>query len=111
MLPMIKKYILNTVDKYRHYYKYKRIAIIIISVWFISTIILGVIFGFHNRSKAIIISPEYENDMAMDKIESNKSKIESGEMLSTKDNLSFFQIQQSKNYLENLEAKTVKENN
>lgn len=108
MLPMMKKYILNTIDKYRHYYKYKRIAIIIISVWFISTIILGIIFGFRNRAKAIVISPEYENDMIMNKIEANKSKIGSGVMLSTKDNLSFFEIQQSKNYLEKLKSEERK---
>ena len=111
MLPMIKRHILRFMAKYRHYYKYKRIAIIIVSVWFTIIVTFGVISGFMNRPKPIIISPEDENAMAVDKIESNKRKIESGEMLSTKNNMSFFEIQQSKNYTEKLNKKIIKENN
>ena len=94
MLPMIKTYILRFMAKYRHYYKYKRLAIIVVSVWFAIIVTLGVISGFINRAKPIIISPEDENATAVDQIESNKRKIESGEMLSTKNNMSFFEIQQ-----------------
>ncbi len=108
MLPMIKNYILRFMTKYRHYYKYKRLAIIVVSVWFTLMVTLGVISGFMNRAKPIIISPEDENAMAVDKIESNKRKIESGEMLSSKNNMSFFEIQQSKNYTEKLNNKNNK---
>ena len=62
---------------------------------------LGVLIGSCSKPKVIPLTPEEENSKAINNMKEDEEKIIKGEMLSTKDNLTFEELEYSRNYTEN----------
>ncbi|MBW5381877.1 hypothetical protein [Brachyspira pilosicoli] len=100
---MLKKII----DKIKCFYAEKRkLFIIILSSWFVFIILIGVIIGVNKKPDIVPLTPEEENAMiSNDIIKNDDKKIIEGEMLSTKNNLSFEELERSRNYVESRKNK------
>ncbi|SUW07626.1 Uncharacterised protein [Brachyspira pilosicoli] len=100
---MLKKII----DKIKYFYAEKRkLFIIILSSWFVFIILIGVIIGVNKKPDIVPLMPEEENAMiSNDIIKNDDKKIIEGEMLSTKNNLSFEELERSRNYVESRKNK------
>ena len=100
---MLKKII----DKIKYFYAEKRkLFIIILSSWFVFIILIGVIIGVNKKPDIVPLTPEEENAMiSNDIIKNDDKKIIEGEMLSTKNNLSFEELKRSRNYVESRKNK------
>ena len=100
---MLKKII----DKIKYFYAEKRkLFIIILSSWFVFIILIGVIIGVNKKPDIVPLTPEEENAMiSNDIIKNDNKKIIEGEMLSTKNNLSFEELERSRNYVESRKNK------
>ncbi|WP_157148231.1 hypothetical protein [Brachyspira pilosicoli] len=100
---MLKKII----DKIKYFYAEKRkLFIIILSSWFVFIILIGVIIGVNKKPDIVPLTPEEENAMiSNDIIKNDDKKIIEGEMLSTKNNLSFEELEGSRNYVESRKNK------
>ena len=100
---MLKKII----DKIKYFYAEKRkLFIIILSSWFVFIILIGVIIGVNKKPDIVPLTPEEENAMiSNDIIKNDDKKIIEGEMLSTKNNLSFEELESSRNYVESRKNK------
>lgn len=100
---MLKKII----DKIKYFYAEKRkLFIIILSSWFVFIILIGVIIGVNKKPDIVPLTPEEENAMiSNDIIKNYDKKIIEGEMLSTKNNLSFEELERSRNYVESRKNK------
>lgn len=100
---MLKKII----DKIKYFYAEKRkLFIIILSSWFVFIILIGVIIGINKKPDIVPLTPEEENAMiSNDIIKNDDKKIIEGEMLSTKNNLSFEELERSRNYVESRKNK------
>lgn len=100
---MLKKII----DKIKYFYAEKRkLFIIILSSWFVFIILIGVIIGVNKKPGIVPLTPEEENAMiSNDIIKNDDKKIIEGEMLSTKNNLSFEELERSRNYVESRKNK------
>ena len=100
---MLKKII----DKLKYFYAEKRkLFIIILSSWFVFIILIGVIIGVNKKPDIVPLTPEEENAMISNDIIKNDDKtIIEGEMLSTKNNLSFEELERSRNYVESRKNK------
>ena len=100
---MLKKII----DKIKYLYAEKRkLFIIILSSWFVFIILIGVIIGVNKKPDIVPLTPEEENAMiSNDIIKNDDKKIIEGEMLSTKNNLSFEELERSRNYVESRKNK------
>lgn len=110
MLPMstdnIKENIMSALNQSLEYLKkYKLIVVIVTVGWLVLSITIGVISGLNNKVEYTALSAEDENAAITEEVNRNISQVEDGEMLTTKNNLSLFQIEQSKNYVENLNNK------
>jgi capsular polysaccharide biosynthesis protein len=80
--------------------KKKKIAIIITIVWVIIVLSFGVFRGMKNRSRAIIINPDDYNIELKQNVGKLDEEYNTGQLLSVKNNLTLFEINQSKNYYE-----------
>ncbi|WP_157146613.1 hypothetical protein [Brachyspira pilosicoli] len=100
---MLKKII----DKIKYFYAEKRkLFIIILSSWFVFIILIGVVIGVNKKPDIVPLTPEEENAMiSNDIIKNDDKKIIEGEMLSTKNNLSFEELERSRNYVESRKNK------
>ena len=100
---MLKKII----DKIKYFYAEKRkLFIMILSSWFVFIILIGVIIGVNKKPDIVPLTPEEENAMiSNDIIKNDDKKIIEGEMLSTKNNLSFEELERSRNYVESRKNK------
>lgn len=81
------------------YKKHKKIVLISLIVWFVLIIVIGIIMGFYLKPEMIILTPEEENAKAMKIIKSEIPLIESGKLLSTRNNMTFTEIEYSSNYV------------
>ena len=95
------------VDKIKYFYSEKRkLFIIILSSWFVFIVLIGVIIGLNREPDIVPLTPEEENAMiSNDIIKDDDKKIMEGEMLSTKNNLSFEELERSRNYVESRKNK------
>ena len=100
---MLKKII----NRIKYFYAEKRkLFIIILSSWFVFIILIGVIIGVNKKPDIVPLTPEEENAMiSNDIIKNDDKKIIEGEMLSTKNNLSFEELERSRNYVESRKNK------
>ena len=81
---MLKK----VIDKIKYFYMQRRkLFIIILSSWFVFIILIGVIIGLTKKPDIVPLTPEEEN------------------VLSTKNNLSFEELERSRNYVESRKNK------
>ena len=88
-------------EKVKDFYKTKKIFFfIIIFLWLLLTVLMGIIIGSCSTPKVIPLTPEEENSKAVNIIKEDEEKILKGEMLSTKNNLSFEDLKYSRNYVE-----------
>lgn len=78
--------------------KNKKIAIIITMVWIIIVASFGVFKGVKNRARAIIINPDDYNIELKENVKKLEEEYNTGQLLSIKNNLTLFEINQSKNY-------------
>ncbi|MEI0532139.1 hypothetical protein R4I97_11325 [Brachyspira pilosicoli] len=95
------------IDKIKYFYAEKRkLFIIILSSWFVFIVLIGVIIGLNKEPDIVPLTPEEENAMiSNDIIKNDDKKIIEGEMLSTKNNLSFEELERSRNYVESRKNK------
>lgn len=94
------------IENIKNFYNTKRnISIIIIVSWIIITIGSGIVIGRCSREKIIPLTPEEENAKILLELKGEDEKIIKGEILSTKDNLSFEQLEYSSNYVKNRKKK------
>lgn len=100
---MLKKII----DKIKYFYAEKRkLFIIILSSWFVFIIVIGIVIGLNRKPDIVPLTPEEENAMiSNDIIRNDDKKVMEGEMLSTKNNLSFEELERSRNYVESRKNK------
>ncbi|WP_157150367.1 hypothetical protein [Brachyspira sp. SAP_772] len=100
---MLKKII----DKIKYFYAEKRkLFIIILSSWFVFIVLIGVIIGLNQKPDVVPLTPEEENAMiSNDIIKNDDKKVMEGEILSTKNNLSFEELERSRNYVESRKNK------
>lgn len=100
---MLKKII----DKIKYFYaEKKKLFIIILSSWFVFIIVVGIVIGLNKKPDIVPLTPEEENAMISNEIIRNDDKrIMEGEMLSTKNNLSFEELERSRNYVESRKNK------
>ncbi|WP_028330464.1 hypothetical protein [Brachyspira alvinipulli] len=90
------------VEKIKNFYNTKKkLFFLIIILWLLLTVSLGVIIGSCSKPKVIPLTPEEENSKAINNMKEDEEKIIKGEMLSTKDNLTFEELEYSRNYTEN----------
>lgn len=88
-------------EKVKDFYKTKKIFFfIIIFAWLLLTVVAGIIIGSCSTPKVIPLTPEEENSKGVNIIKEDEEKILKGEMLSTKNNLSFEDLKYSRNYVE-----------
>ncbi|TXJ47443.1 hypothetical protein [Brachyspira pilosicoli] len=100
---MLKKII----NRIKYFYAEKRkLFIIILSSWFVFIIVIGIILGLNQKPDIVPLTPEEENAMISNEIIRNDDKkVIEGEMLSTKNNLSFEELERSRNYVESRKNK------
>ena len=100
---MLKKII----NRIKYFYAEKRkLFIIILSSWFVFIIVIGIVLGLNQKPDIVPLTPEEENAMiSNDIIKDDDKKIMEGEMLSTKNNLSFEELERSRNYVESRKNK------
>ncbi|MEI0604313.1 hypothetical protein R4K55_08835 [Brachyspira alvinipulli] len=90
------------VEKIKNFYNTKKkLFFLIIILWLLLTVSLGVLIGSCSKPKVIPLTPEEENSKAINNMKEDEEKIIKGEMLSTKDNLTFEELEYSRNYTEN----------
>ncbi|WP_295157644.1 hypothetical protein [uncultured Brachyspira sp.] len=88
-------------EKVKDFYKTKKILFfIILFIWLLSTVLFGVLIGLNSSPNTIPLTPEEENSKAHNIIKEDEEKILKGEMLSTKENLSFDDLEYSRNFIE-----------
>ena len=89
------------VEKVKDFYRTKKILFfIILFVWLLLVVVSGVLIGSCSRPKVIPLTPEEENSKAINILKEDEEKILKGEMLSTKENLSFEDLEHSRNFVE-----------
>ncbi|WP_300370406.1 hypothetical protein [Brachyspira sp.] len=89
------------IEKVKNFYKTKKILFfIILSAWLLLVVIFGVLIGFNSKPDVIPLTPEEENSKALNSMKEDEEKILKGEMLSTKENLSFEELDYSRNFVE-----------
>ncbi|MCZ9892006.1 hypothetical protein PQQ32_06440 [Brachyspira hyodysenteriae] len=89
------------VEKVKDFYRTKKILFfIIVFVWLLLVILSGILIGSCSKPKVIPLSPEEENSKAINILKEDEEKILKGEMLSTKENLSFEDLDYSRNFVE-----------
>ncbi|MEI0580282.1 hypothetical protein [Brachyspira pilosicoli] len=95
------------IDKIKYFYRERRkLFILILSSWFLFIVLIGVIIGLTKKPDVVPLTPEEENAMILnDVIKNDDKKIIEGEMLSTKNNLSFEELERSRNYVESRKNK------
>ena len=95
------------IDKIKYFYGERRkLFILILSSWFLFIVLIGVIIGLTKKPDVVPLTPEEENAMILnDVIKNDDKKIIEGEMLSTKNNLSFEELERSRNYVESRKNK------
>ena len=100
---MLKKII----NRIKYFYAEKRkLFIIILSSWFVFIIVIGIVLGLNQKPDIVPLTPEEENAMiSNDIIKNDDKKVMEGEMLSTKNNLSFEELERSRNYVESRKNK------
>ena len=100
---MLKKII----NRIKYFYAEKRkLFIIILSSWFVFIIVIGIILCLNQKPDIVPLTPEEENAMISNEIIRNDDKkVIEGEMLSTKNNLSFEELERSRNYVESRKNK------
>ena len=100
---MLKKII----NRIKYFYAEKRkLFIIILSSWFVFIIVIGIVLGLNQKPDIVPLTPEEENAMISNEIIRNDDKkVIEGEMLSTKNNLSFEELKRSRNYVESRKNK------
>ena len=87
------------VEKIKNFYNTKKkLFFLIIILWLLLTVSLGVLIGSCSKPKVIPLTPEEENSKAINNMKEDEEKIIKGEMLSTKDNLTFEELEYSRNY-------------
>lgn len=87
--------------KVKDFYKTKKILFfIILFIWLLLTVLFGVLIGLNSSPNTIPLTPEEENSKAHNIIKEDEEKILKGEMLSTKENLSFDDLEYSRNFIE-----------
>ena len=90
------------VEKIKNFYNTKKkLFFLIIILWLLLTIGIGVLIGSCSKPKVIPSTPEEENSKAVNNMKEDEEKIIKGEMLSTKNNLDFDELEYSRNYTEN----------
>lgn len=90
------------VEKVKQFYKTRNILFfIIIFVWLLITTFSGILIASCSKPKVIHLSPEEENSKAVNIMKEDEEKIIKGEMLSTKENLSFEDLEYSRNFVKN----------
>ena len=90
------------VEKIKNFYNTKKkLFFLIIILWLLLTVSLGVLIGSCSKPKVIPLTLEEENSKAINNMKEDEEKIIKGEMLSTKDNLTFEELEYSRNYTEN----------
>ncbi|WP_297208537.1 hypothetical protein [uncultured Brachyspira sp.] len=90
------------VEKIKNFYNTKKkLFFLIIILWLLLTIGIGVLIGSCSKPKVIPLTPEEENSKAVNNMKEDEEKIIKGEMLSTKNNLDFDELEYSRNYTEN----------
>ncbi|MEI0487074.1 hypothetical protein [Brachyspira intermedia] len=88
-------------EKVKNFYRTKKILFfIILFVWLLLVVVSGVLIGSCSRPKVIPLTPEEENSKAINILKEDEEKILKGEMLSTKENLSFEDLEHSRNFVE-----------
>ncbi|KLI38966.1 hypothetical protein SZ51_05760 [Brachyspira hyodysenteriae] len=89
------------VEKVKDFYRTKKILFfIILFVWLLLVILSGILIGSCSKPKVIPLSPEEENSKAINLLKEDEEKILKGEMLSTKKNLNFEDLEYSRNFVE-----------
>ncbi|ACN83998.1 hypothetical protein OFR22_06630 [Brachyspira hyodysenteriae] len=89
------------VEKVKDFYRTKKILFfIILFVWLLLVILSGILIGSCSKPKVIPLSPEEENSKAINLLKEDEEKILKGEMLSTKENLNFEDLEYSRNFVE-----------
>jgi len=83
----------------------KTLVFVMVFAFFIITVSVGVLIGLYGRPKVVPLTPEEENLRAILEMKDDEKKIIQGEMLSTKNNLDFEQLEYSRNYVESLKNK------
>lgn len=81
------------------YNKNKKKVLLIITGWFILMIILGVVIAVYTKRKLVLLTPEEENSKALKILKSEIELIESGKLLTTKNNMTITEIEYSSNYV------------
>lgn len=95
------------VEKVKDFYRTKKILFfIIVFVWLLLVILSGILIGSCSKPKVIPLSPEEENSKAINILKEDEEKILKGEMLSTKENLSFEDLDYSRNFVESRKNNT-----
>ena len=90
------------VEKIKNFYNTKKkLFFLIIILWLLLTIGIGVLIGSCSKPKVIPLTPEEENSKAVNNMKEDEEKIIKGEVLSTKNNLDFDELEYSRNYTEN----------
>ncbi|CRF34889.1 MULTISPECIES: hypothetical protein [Brachyspira] len=89
------------IEKVKDFYRTKKILFfIILFVWLLLVILSGILIGSCSKPKVIPLSPEEENSKAINLLKEDEEKILKGEMLSTKENLNFEDLEYSRNFVE-----------
>lgn len=89
------------VEKVKDFYRTKKILFfIILFVWLLLVILSGILIGSCSKPKVIPLSTEEENSKAINLLKEDEEKILKGEMLSTKENLNFEDLEYSRNFVE-----------
>ena len=88
-------------EKVKDFYKTKKILFfIILFVWLLLVVLSGILIDSCSKPKVIPLTPEEENSKAINILKEDEEKILKGEMLSTKENLSFEDLEHSRNFVE-----------
>lgn len=75
----------------------------IIITWLILTILIGVFIGLNSKPNIMPLSPEEENARIINSLKHDEEKILKGDMLSTKNNLNFDELEYSRNFIKSRE--------
>ena len=90
------------IEKIKNFYNTRRtLFFLIIIVWLLFAVGLGAIIGSCSKTKIIPLTPEEENSKVINTMKEDEEKIIKGEMLSTENNLTFEELEYSRNYTEN----------
>ena len=90
------------IEKIKNFYNTRRtLFFLIIIVWLLFAVGLGAIIGSCSKPKIIPLTPEEENSKVINTMKEDEEKIIKGEMLSTENNLTFEELEYSRNYTEN----------